>query len=139
MAFEIITKIKINASAERIWEVFAAFDQYRDWNPFMKSIEGEVVPGKQIFVTVEGMSFKPTVLEFEKHKKLVWRGTLLHSALFSGTHAFEIEPLRDNSCIFHHTERFGGILLLLLKRKLTNETIPGFESMNEALKQLAES
>ena len=138
MGFEIITKIKIAASAERVWEVFSDFNRYKDWNPFIKSIDGVVAPGNQIHVTIDGMSFKPKVLEFVKNRKLVWKGALLHPVLFAGTHGFEIEPLADGSSIFHHYEQFGGILLPLMKRKLSNETKTGFENMNITLKAKAE-
>jgi len=139
MAFEINTSIEIKSSAEGIWQKLTAFSKYSEWNPFIKSIEGEVVEGKQIEVSAGGMSFKPQVLAFNTNKKLEWKGILLSSFLFEGTHLFEIVEHSQNKCTFNHSEKFKGILVPLLKRKLQNETKPGFESMNQALKKEVES
>ena len=43
---EISTNININATAEKVWSVLTNFSKYSDWNPFIKTIEGEVLFGK---------------------------------------------------------------------------------------------
>ena len=139
MAFEINTSIEIKSSAENIWQKLTTFSEYAEWNPFIKSIKGDVSKGKQIEVSAGGMSFRPLVLTYNAHKKLEWKGKLLFSFLFEGTHLFEIVEHAENECTFNHSEKFKGILVPLLKRKLQNETKPGFESMNQALKKEVES
>ncbi|MFM2360786.1 MAG: hypothetical protein RLY16_2779, partial [Bacteroidota bacterium] len=42
MAKEIKTTIEIHASPARVWEVLTNFDEYPNWNPFIKSLKGEV-------------------------------------------------------------------------------------------------
>lgn len=75
MAKEIKAEIVINASPEKIW------------NPFIKSIKGEVKVGNKITVRIEppnakGMTFKPKVLTYETNKQLSWLGQLFFTGVF---------------------------------------------------------
>ena len=38
MAKEIKTEILINATPEKVWSILTSFDNYPNWNPFIKSI-----------------------------------------------------------------------------------------------------
>ena len=42
MAKEIKTEILINASPTKVWSILTDFDNYPNWNPFIKSIIGNV-------------------------------------------------------------------------------------------------
>ncbi len=86
---EIKTEILINATPERVWSIFTNFNNYPSWNPFIKSISGEVKVGSKITVNIEppeskGMTFKPKILTFETNKELSWLGQLLFAGLFDG-------------------------------------------------------
>src|SRR6185369_12184111 len=94
-AKEIKTEILINASPEKVWAIFSDFENYPKWNPFIKSLTGEVKVGEKISVTIQpydskAMSFKPKVLSFEANKEMRWIGRLLFGGLFDGKHQFEI-------------------------------------------------
>jgi hypothetical protein len=132
------TQIQINATAERVWNVFADFEKYPEWNPFVKSLTGEVAAGRQITAVLPGMTFKPAVLKFEKNKELRWLGKLLFKGLFDGEHYFILRENEDNSTTFIHGENFSGLLVGLFKSKLLTETKTGFEEMNVALKKRVE-
>ena len=73
MEKEIKTEILIYASPEKIWSIFTNFDNYPSWNPFIKSIKGEVKVGNKITARIEppeasGMTFKPKILTLETNK-----------------------------------------------------------------------
>lgn len=53
MAKEIKTEIQIDATPERVWEILTDFDAYPTWNPFIKSITGEVNVGNTITARIE--------------------------------------------------------------------------------------
>lgn len=133
------TQIKINATAEAVWSVFADFENYPEWNPFIKSLTGEVAARKQIAIALPGITFKPTVLKFLKNSELRWLGKLFFKGLFDGEHYFILQENDDSSTTFIHGESFSGLLVNLFKNKLTTETKPGFEEMNRALKIRVES
>jgi len=45
---EIYTEIEINSSAKIIWNILTNFDNYPNWNPFMKQIIGELQEDSKI-------------------------------------------------------------------------------------------
>lgn len=139
MKSHLLTQIEIHASAERVWQVFADFDRYPEWNPFIQAIKGVPVVGEQLEAELPGMTITPKVLAVEEAREFRWRGTLWWSGLFSGEHYFHLEPRGVDSTRFVHGEHFSGLLEPLLRKKLHTETKAGFESMNEALKARVES
>jgi hypothetical protein len=143
MAMEIKTEILINATPERVWEILINFDDYPNWNPFIKSIKGQAKAGNKITVRIEppeakGMTFNPRILTLEISKELSWLGHLLFPGLFDGRHKFEIIDNEDGTTTFKQSERFKGVLVPLFKSQLNTNTKHGFIEMNEKLKELAE-
>lgn len=143
MAKEIKTEILINATPQKVWAILTNFEKYPDWNPFIKSIKGEVKTGNNITVRIEppgasGMTFKPKVLTWETHKEFKWLGRLLFTGFFDGEHKFELIDNRNGTTTLIQSEIFKGILVPLFKKQLDNNTRKGFEEMNKKLKELAE-
>ena len=139
MSLEIKTAIVINAKPKAVWEVLTNFENYPNWNPFVKSIAGEVKVGNQINIQVQNMKFKPTVLAFEKNKEFKWLGHLFFKGLFDGEHRFKLVDNGDGSTKFEHSEKFAGLLVPLFKKKLLSQTKLGFEEMNKQLKHKVEN
>ncbi len=141
---EIRTEIVIQAPPEKVWEVLTSFSQYSQWNPFVKKIEGPLQEGAQITARIEppgsaGMTFKPTLLVVSPARELRWLGHLFVPGLFDGEHVFELYENTDGSTTFVQREEFGGILLPLFKKMLDNNTLAGFNAMNQSLKARAEA
>jgi len=140
---EVRTEITISATPEKVWAILTNFNDYPNWNPFIKSIKGSLLKGKKITVHLtppdaKGMTFKPKVLLIEPNKEFRWMGHLLIPGLFDGEHIFELKDNGNGSITFIQREQFGGILVPLLKKMLDNNTKNGFEQMNAKLKELAE-
>ncbi len=143
MPKEINTEIVINSTPEKIWSILTDFEKYPTWNPFIKSITGDVAVGNKITARLEppeasGMTFKPTVLAFEKNNEFRWIGHLLFPGLFDGEHKFELIDNKNGTTTFKQSEKFGGILVPLFKKMLDTNTTNGFNLMNKKLKELAE-
>jgi len=143
MTKEIKTEILIHAIPEKIWSILTSFDNYPDWNPFIKSIKGEVKAGNRITVKIEppeskGMTFKPRILTFVTNKEFSWLGHFLFAGFFDGEHQFELMDNGNGTTTFRQNEKFKGILVPLFKKQLDNNTKKGFEEMNKKLKVLAE-
>ena len=141
---ELHTEIEIDAPAERVWRLLTDFASYPQWNPFIRSISGQLTPGEHLRVRLEppggrGMTFKPEVLEAAPNRELRWLGHLLVPGLFDGEHSFAIQPLEENRVRFVQREAFKGLLVPLFARGLEANTRRGFEQMNGALKERAES
>jgi hypothetical protein len=141
---ELHSEIQIDAPAERVWELLTDFDSYPHWNPFIRKISGQPAPGERLEVRLKppggrGMTFKPKVLNAEPNRALRWLGHLLVPGLFDGEHSFTIQPLEENRVRFVQREAFKGVLVPLFARSLETNTHRGFEEMNLALKERAET
>lgn len=141
---ELHTEIEIDAPAERVWHLLTDFASYPRWNPFIRSIDGRPIPGERLEVRLEppggrGMTFKPEVLKADPERELRWLGHLLVPGLFDGEHSFTIRPLAEDRVRFVQREEFKGLLVPLFARSLDANTRRGFEQMNAALKERAES
>src|ERR671916_3252749 len=141
---ELHSEIEITASVGRTWLILTDFASYPRWNPFIRRISGEPTTGEHLDVRLEppnsrGMTFKPKVLNAEPNRELRWLGHLLVPGLFDGEHVFTIQPLEENRVRFIQREAFKGLLVPLFARSLETNTQRGFEEMNRALKERAET
>lgn len=133
----------INASPQKVWAILTDFASYLQWNPFIKSITGNVATGETIKVRLEppgasGMTLKPKVLVFSPDSEFRWLGHLLVPGLFDGEHSFELVDNMNGTTTFRHSEKFKGILIPLFAKLLDVNTRNGFHEMNHALKERAE-
>mgnify|MGYP003113237647 CR=1 FL=1 len=138
MKHQIITSITINADLKTVWEVFTDFESYPNWNPFIKSIKGEIAEGKKFHAEIGGMKFKPTTKVF-KLEEFTWLGRLFIPGIFDGRHSFVFEETKDGKTLMIQKEHFKGILVPLMRKKLDTEVLDGFKLMNAELKELAEN
>jgi len=141
---ELYSEIEIRSSPERIWEILADFSRYPEWNPFIRSIRGYLVPGGPITAELRppgsaGMMIRPVLLKVDPPRELRWKGNLFFSGLFDGEHVFEIHSEDTGRCRFVQREIFSGFLLALFTRMLKGSTAHGFAAMNAALKERAEN
>ena len=96
---QIETAIEINAPAERVWRILTDFEAMPSWNPFIRSIKGELQTGRRLSVHISppgqaGMRFRPTLLTVRPERELRWLGRLLVPGVFDGEHYLLLEPRR---------------------------------------------
>lgn len=137
------TDITIATDSKTAWKVLTNFQDYPNWNPFIKSISGEVKKGAKLEIEIKPpnrkpMTFKPTLLRVDSEKELRWLGSGPVKGLFDGQHYFKIIEQEDDTIKFEHGEIFTGILVGLMP-KLLVDTKLGFEQMNNAFKEVCES
>ena len=137
------TKIEIEASPERVWQILTDFHSFPEWNPFIRRVVGEAQEGAILEVYIEpsgsrGMTFRPTVLKAEPGREPRWLGRLYMPGLFDGEHVFTIEPVNEKRVRFTQREVFSGLLVPALAARLEEGTWRGFREMNKALKDRAE-
>jgi hypothetical protein len=136
---ELRTEIEFEGTPQEVWDVLADLPAYAEWNPFIKKIDGEARTGAKLEVRMEpegerAMTFRPTVLSAEPGRELKWLGHLLVPGIFDGEHRWLIEEAGSGKVRFTQSERFGGILVpFLWKRLRDGGTAKGFRAMNEAL------
>ena len=142
MARQIDTRMEINAPADRVWRILTDFPAMPSWNPFIRSISGELRQGSRLSVHIAppgrtGMRFAPKILVLEPERELRWLGRLLIPRLFDGEHYFILDNIDERRTLLTHGQTFSGILVGLFGGGL-EATKGGFMAMNHALKQRAE-
>lgn len=140
---KLYSEIQIDASPEIVWEILLDFEAYPEWNPFMPSIDGKAKVDSKLRVRIEppvgkGATFRPAVTVVESNRRFEWFGKMGLRGIFDGRHRFEIEPVSGGTRLIQ-SEEFTGALVPLLAKSLDRGTKAGFELMNEALKERAES
>ena len=48
---EVRTEVEINAPPHRVWAILSHLARHPEWNPFIRSIEGELREGEHLFST----------------------------------------------------------------------------------------
>jgi len=139
MTKQINTSITINATKEKVWKVLTDWEKYPEWNPFIKSIRGELKVGNRIQIQLQGMQFKPTILTLNENQELKWLGHLWFKGLFDGEHKFYLTDNGDGTATFEQSEIFSGVLVKLFSKSLDQDTKSGFEQMNRELKLRVEN
>ena len=128
-----------------VWRVLLAFDEYPDWNPLIRRIEGRPDPGRRLRVVLTQRGLPPTVIaptvtRVVPGRELSWRSAAPVPGSFDATHRFLVASLDGGDRTrFTQTETFGGVAGALVPRPLCARIRAGFESMNEALRERAES
>jgi hypothetical protein len=108
---ELVTDILINASPSAVWKVLTDLPAYPEWNPFIRSISGDLKPGGRLTVVIQppegwSMTFRPRVLAATPNTELRWLGRLLISGLFDGEHSFHLERLDEKRSTFYTARAF---------------------------------
>jgi hypothetical protein len=137
------TSIEIDAPAETVWSVLADTAAYPEWNPFMRSMEGEWLVGSRLTVVLQPVGSKPSTFHprveiADPVHKLQWLGSVVVPGIFDGRHELIIERIDAAHSRFVQRESFTGIAVSLLGGTIEGAR-KGFEAMNAALKELAEA
>jgi hypothetical protein len=140
---QVTRHIDIDATPDQVWAILEDLDRWSEWNPFVIEASGDVRVGARLRVRIQlpgrkPSVFKPRVTEAAPGSVFEWLGRMGIPGVFDGRHRFELEPI-DSGTRFHQSERFTGMLAGLLMRFIGGSTLAGFEAMNAALKERAES
>ena len=141
---ELSTSVHIDAPPETVWRVLTDFDDYDEWNPFMRVV-GRANEGAHLEVELRPPGrrtarFRPTVTRAEHGHELRWQGHLLVSGLYDGEHRFRVES-DGKGTRFTQSEQFDGVLVGVVNRwmGMGASVEAGFAAMNDALKARAEA
>ncbi|MBR9676096.1 SRPBCC domain-containing protein [Candidatus Woesearchaeota archaeon] len=139
---EIHSQVVIKSSSKKVWEILKKFDKYKNWNPFMKFLEGKLVDDGNLVVYMKppgmrGVTIKPKIFLVDEGKSFAWRGKMFMKGLFDATHYFSIEHLNNREVVFTQKEIFKGFLVPMFNGVIENTRI-GFEEMNRELRKKAE-
>jgi hypothetical protein len=143
------SSIEIAAPVDLVWQVMIDVDRYREWNPFIVSIDsdGKITVGSSMTLHVRwegggGASSGERVTRMDapiggkgafEYSFTGWMHTL---AMVRATRVQTVEELAPRSTRYHTRESFGGWLAGAIPLKKVQR---GFELHAQALKTRAES
>lgn len=139
---ELRTETDIAAPVDRVWHILMDFDGFPRWNPFIRSVHGRPEVGSQLDVEIgpsgsRGMRFRPKITSVVPNREFRWMGHVGFRGLFDGEHIFELKSLGAAGTRFVQRERFRGVLVPFMARRLEKSVRRGFEEMNRALRDQA--
>jgi hypothetical protein len=138
---EFLTEIEINASPEKVREIFSDVLKFNDWNPFIRNVEGKLFVGTELKMQLNppgdrSMDFHPKVLTVIPNKGVSWQGHI--PAVFTGTHKFTLEPISTNRTRFTQHSEFSGLAARFAGSEFVEGGGRGFIEMEHALKDLSD-
>ncbi|MDX3959790.1 SRPBCC domain-containing protein [Aliarcobacter skirrowii] len=138
----ITTEIKIKSNIEDVWKELINFQEYKNWNPAIYEVSGNIKENETIKIVVNTngskMVFKPKILKYKENCELRWLGRLFIPKIFDGEHYFIVKDNLDGTTTFIHGENFSGVLIPFFGKMISN-TKKGFEAMNQELKKRVEN
>jgi hypothetical protein len=135
---DISTEIEIEGTPEEVWGVLADLPKWPEWNPGVKSMEGELAMGSRLrfssaLKSGRQLKFRPRVLVVEPGRELRWLGRVIAPGLFDGWHRHQIRASAPGRVTYVQSERFRGLLVPFLRRMIEQDTVESFQATNEAL------
>ncbi len=139
---EIKGSVMINVPADKVWSTLTDFASYKDWNPFLTQMSGELKAGNMFDVTVAlpdrpDTKFKTRIVKIEPNREFLTKGAIKKSLLTS-EHSFLIETIGDSKCVFSQKIVFTGIMSLFAGKTAKAAQV-NLNKMNEALKKRCEN
>ncbi len=137
---EIRYETRIDATPERVWEVFTDFENYHTWNPFIVKASGEPRVGETIQVTIKTPTgteeYTPRIKSLEPGSSLTWVSGPAIPGMFDREIAFNIWAEGPRT-VFSHTARLKG-LFVGVRGDTIEQLEMGYRTMNSALKDRCE-
>jgi hypothetical protein len=135
--------IEIHAPPAQVWHALVDFEQYVEWNPFIRQAMGQAREGApfEMDLTAPGLGparSKPRLVGFEDGRELHWRHRFLMPGLFDIDHTMTVKDIDEGRALFEQEGRFSGLLVPLCRGWIGGMQ-EGFDRMNEALKERSEA
>jgi hypothetical protein len=135
-------QVDIDAPPERVWQVFTDFRSFPSWNPFIRKMRGQLVPGRRLHITLRlgrrKLRFKPRVTVVKPGREIRWLARQAIPRLFDVERAFEFEPRGITGTRFVQSEVGRGLMAPILMPMMHRRIAKGYAALNLALKARAE-
>ncbi len=140
---EVRTEININAPKAKVWDILIDFDKWAEWNPIVNKAGGSAALGQALHMTMAGkdggdaQSYSPVITEMNRPDSFRWNAKMGAAFLFSNDKILKLTEI-DSGTHLVHSETFSGLMATMMWGKMKEGVPPMLNSMNEALKALAE-
>jgi hypothetical protein len=141
---DIKTEIEISAPPSKVWSIITDVNKWQEWSPIINSSQGETSVGSKLSITMmgkeegkDGPKYSPIITELNAPTYFRWRAHMLAGFIFTNDKIFELEETKTGTRLTN-TETFKGLLSPIFRGQMEKGVPPMLNSMNQALKELAE-
>ena len=141
---EIKTEIEISAPPSKVWDIITDINKWQEWSPIINASHGEASVGTKLSITMmgkeegkDGPKYSPIITDLKEPNYFRWRAHMLAGFIFTNDKIFELEETKSGTRLTH-TETFKGLLAPIFCGQMEKGVPPMLNSMNQALKELAE-
>ena len=141
---EITTEIEISAPPEKVWNILTDINNWQEWSPIIRNSRGTASVGSELTITMagktageEGPTYSPVITALEAPVYLRWRAHMLAGFIFTNYKVLKLEASGAGTRLIHK-EMFKGLLAPVMCGQMEKGVPPMLNSMNQALKELAE-
>jgi hypothetical protein len=135
-------QIDIDAPPERVWQVFTDFQSFPSWNPFIRKMKGDLVPGGRLRIALRlgrrMLRFRPRVTIVEPAREIRWLARQPIPRLFDVERAFEFHRRGLSGTRFVQFEVGRGLMAPIVMPMMNRRIAKGYAALNRALKARAE-
>lgn len=140
----ISTRVIIESRLEKVWDVFNNLEEYHEWNPYIRKIDGELYVGSKLKILLNSpdsqlKTIKPVVQKLLIYNELSWLYKSIIPGIIMRKHTFQFQKIDDETTMFVNEERLSGIIIPMTYTGINSKLRQRFESMNIAFKQRCES
>ncbi len=140
------SRIRVRASAARVWDVLSDFGRYAEWNPLFPSVEGSLADGSPVRLTLKPpfgrrVELRGRIARVEPERALVLQTRMAVPGLYRCRSEFRIETEAGpeaEAVRLHHLQVYGGVLLSLVAGARGVKMREGCFALNLAVKRRAE-
>ena len=141
---EIKTEIDISASPSKVWGIITDIDKWQEWSPIINASQGKSTIGSKLNITMmskeegkDGPKYSPVITELNEPTYFHWHTQMLAGFVFTNDKIFKLEETESGTHLTH-IETFKGLMSPLMSGSVEKNVPPMLDSMNKALKELAE-
>jgi len=141
---EIKTEIEISAPPSKVWSIITDINNWQEWSPIINTSKGEASIDSKLSITMmgkeegkDGPKYNPIIKELNEPNYFRWRAHMLAGFIFTNDKIFELKETKSGTFLTH-TEKFKGLLAPIFCGQMEKGIPPMLNSMNKALKELAE-
>ena len=141
---EIKTEIDISASPAKVWNIITDIDKWQEWSPIINASQGESAIGSQLSITMiskeagkDGPQYNPVITQLKEHSYFHWRAHMMAGFVFTNDKILILKETQNGTHLTH-IETFKGMMAPLMSGSVDKNVPAMLDSMNQALKELAE-
>ena len=138
------TEIEISASPSKVWGIITDINKWQEWSPIINASVGDASVGTTLSITMmskeegkDGPKYSPKIIKIDEPNYFHWRAHMMAGFIFTNDKIIELKETSSGTKVIH-TETFKGMLAPVLGGMMKKGVPSMLNSMNEALKKVAE-